>query len=72
MCLVETAEQLVPFGHDGLRSSLGQNALRSPVYWLNSPRVGVQRDTSKGNSSGFIPVLGIFGVIKLRCDGAPE
>lgn len=27
MCLVETAEQLVAFGHDGLRSSLGQNAL---------------------------------------------
>lgn len=27
VCLVETAEQLVAFGHDGLRSSLGQNAL---------------------------------------------
>lgn len=44
-CLVETAEQLVAFGHDGLRSSLGQNALRSPIYWFNSHRGGVRRDT---------------------------
>lgn len=45
MCLVETAEQLVAFGHDGLRSSLGQNALRSSIYWFNSHRVGRRRDT---------------------------
>lgn len=30
VCLVETAEQLVAFGHDGLRSSSGQNALGPP------------------------------------------
>ncbi len=29
-CLVETPEQLVAFGHDGLRSGLGQNALGRP------------------------------------------
>ena len=29
-CLVETPEQLVAFGHDGLRSSSGQNALGPP------------------------------------------
>lgn len=40
MCLVETAEQLVAFGHEGLRSSVGQNALRSPVYWFYSHGVG--------------------------------
>lgn len=45
VCLVETAAQLVAFGHDSLRSSLGQNALRSPVYWFNLHRVGVRRDT---------------------------
>lgn len=45
MCLVETAEQLVAFGHDGLRSGLGQNALRSPIYWFNLHRVGVRRDS---------------------------
>lgn len=30
VCLVETPVQLVSFGHDGLRSSLGQNALGLP------------------------------------------
>lgn len=30
VCLVETPEQLVAFGHDGLRSSLGQNASGLP------------------------------------------
>lgn len=30
VCLVETPEQLVAFGHEGLRSSLGQNALGPP------------------------------------------
>ena len=33
-CLVETPEQLVAFGHHGLRSSLGQNALGPPLIGL--------------------------------------
>lgn len=34
MCLVETPEQLVAFGHIGLRSSLGQNASGPPFIGL--------------------------------------
>lgn len=30
VCLVETPEQLVAFGHEGLRSTLGQNAVGPP------------------------------------------
>lgn len=30
VCLVETPEELVAFGHDGLRSGLVQNALGPP------------------------------------------
>lgn len=36
VCLVETVEQLVAFGYDSLRFSLGQNASGSTVYWFYS------------------------------------
>lgn len=43
VCLVETAEQLVAFGHDGLRSGLGHSALGPPFIGLCSHGLGMKR-----------------------------
>lgn len=53
VCLVETAEQLVAFGHDGLRSGSGHNALGPPFIGFYSHGLGV-----KQRRRGFTPMLG--------------